>query len=232
MPNAVLAIDASSELCSVALARDGTCLERSADGRRAHSDLLLPMVRELLADAGLKLAELDGIAFASGPGGFTGLRLACGVAQGLAFGADLPVVAVGSLDALCFATGRQRVYACVDARMGELYCAAFERVGGDMLEAIAATVCAASAAPLPTQGVWVGCGSGFSVCAQALAARLGAAIETVVATPESIAPAVAALGALRLARGGGVAAALAAPLYVRNKVALTTDERLARGGRA
>lgn len=231
MPPIVLALDASADRCSVALWRGGPLAERSGDGRRAHSELLMPFVREILVASGLGLADVDAIAFGAGPGGFTGLRLACGIAQGLAFGAGRPLLAVGSLDALCHASGRARVYACVDARMDEVYCGAFERVAGELREVLPASVCPAGAAPLPPGGGWTGCGSGFAVHAARLAQRLGAAVAEIVAEPPVLAAAVAALAAERLGRGAGGPAQDAAPLYVRDNVALTSAERLARGGR-
>src|SRR5205085_6315823 len=96
---------------------------------QTHSQILLPMVDELLRLYGVRLRELDGIAYGEGPGSFTGLRIACGVVQGLAFGANLPVVGVGTLLAMAAGTGAERVVCCVDARMHEVYHAAYEREG-------------------------------------------------------------------------------------------------------
>ena len=96
----IIALDASTELCSVALGDGKSWRERTERAGQRHSELLLPMVQELLAEARLKLSELDGIAFGAGPGSFTGLRIACGVAQGLALGGGLKVVGVSTLEAM------------------------------------------------------------------------------------------------------------------------------------
>lgn len=228
----LIALDASSDTCSAALWQDGEVVTRSGDGRRAHSESLLPFVRDLLDAAGLSLRQLDAVAFGAGPGGFTGIRLVCGIAQGLAYGASLPVVAVGSLEALAWAGGEPRVYACVDARMGEVYCAAFERDGLALHTVLAPAVCAPGDAPLPPPGPWLGWGSGFGAHGPALAQRLGGCIVRVGADTPALAAAVAARAAHRFAAGELLAPTEAAPLYVRNRVALTTAERLARGGRA
>ena len=114
----LLALDASTEYCSVALLRDDVLTFREEHAIQRHSELILPMVEDLLVTARLALSQLDGVAFGAGPGSFTGLRIACGVAQGLAFGAGLPVVAIGTLAALAQEAAATKVIACLDARMG------------------------------------------------------------------------------------------------------------------
>lgn len=226
----LIALETSSRLISVALWHDGEIIGRSHDHPNAGSELILPWVRELLAESAIALSALDGIAFGSGPGAFTGLRLACGVAQGLAFGCDLPVVGIGSLQALALASGEQRVYACIDARMNEVYSAAYAMVDGQPVEMLAPSVTPPAAAPLPEGRDWAGCGDGFAAYELLLRERLGNHLGAVHPSIMPTAAAVARLAAPRLARGEGVAAECAAPLYVRDKVAFTTAERLARGG--
>ncbi len=195
------------------------------------SERLLPWANELLAEAGITLKQLDGIAFGAGPGGFTGLRLACGVTQGLAFGLDLPVVPVGTLAALALVSGDGKVFACLDARMNEVYVAAYQVSGDSVQEIMAPKVGAGETAPLPDGAGWRGAGDGFATPhGEALRQRMGARLDDVDAKVFPTAGAIARLAAPVLARGGGVAAAQALPLYVRDKVALTTAERLARGG--
>lgn len=220
----ILAIETSTRMLSVALWRDGDVIARGADSVTGGSSLVLPWVDELLAEAGMAMAQLDGIAFGAGPGSFTGLRLACGVAQGLAFGLDLPVAGVGTLEALALASGEPRVFACMDARMNEVYFAAYE-VAGRRVTGIAAPRVAPPAEVRLPEGTWAGCGDGFASYGPALPqpARVRADVFPTAA-------AVAELAAPRLAAGEGVDAAQAMPLYVRDKVALTTAERLARGG--
>lgn len=220
----LLALETSTRWLSVALWLDGEILARRADSHNGGSSLVLPWVGELLAEAGLKHADIDAVAFGAGPGSFTGLRLACGVAQGLAFGLDRPVLGVTTLEALAVASGADRVFACLDARMGEVYCAAYEVDGAVVTEIQAPRVAPPAAVQAPA-GAWVGCGDGFAAYGQDLPA-----LPRMLADVWPTAEAVAAIAAPRFARGEGGAAAQAMPLYVRDKVALTTAERLARGG--
>ncbi|MBS4095780.1 MAG: tRNA (adenosine(37)-N6)-threonylcarbamoyltransferase complex dimerization subunit type 1 TsaB [Sulfuricella sp.] len=221
----ILAFDTSTEYCSVALWADGAVTVREVHAGQRHSTLLLPMVEEVLGEAGTTLTALDGIAYGSGPGSFTGLRIGCGVAQGLALGVDLPVAGVCTLLALAQGSGAQRVIACLDARMGEVYHAAYQRDGQDWREVCEPGLYAPSAAPLPESGDWAGCGSGFAAYGDALKARYGAMLNSVLPDFYPCATNIAALAAPRFASGAGMDAALVAPLYIRNKVALKTSER-------
>lgn len=228
----LLAIESSSELYTAALLIDDRILEREGAAGIPHSEIALPLIRDLLEEAGIGLAGLDGIAFGTGPGAFTGLRLAASLAQGLALGASLPVAAVCSLEALAAAAGAEAVYACSDARMEEVYCAAY-RVGTDDLETvIAPQLSAPQAVPRPPGSGWLGCGSGFARHGAVLGARLGDALRRVDAAARPRAAAIARLAARSLRRGDALDPALALPLYVRDRVALTTAERVARGGKA
>ena len=223
-----VALDSSTEWCSAALSCDGeiAALERRADHR--HGELLLPMVERLLAKAGLGTQDLDAVAFAAGPGSFTGLRIACGLAQGLAFARDLPVLGVCSLEALAEVAGGERVVACLDARMHEVYCAAYAR-RDDGWRVLREPACLppAELEALP-EGDWIGAGSGFAVHRGVLAASLGGALKQLLPDLRPNAYAVARLAAARFARGEAVDAAGAQPLYLRDKVALTRAERAAR----
>jgi tRNA threonylcarbamoyladenosine biosynthesis protein TsaB len=221
-----IALDSSTEWCSAALWQDGeiAAIERRADHR--HGELLLPMVERLLAQAGLGTQALDGVAFGAGPGAFTGLRIACGLAQGLAFSRDLPVVGISSLEALAECAAAPRVIACLDARMREVYLAAFERrAEGWTVMREAACLPPDAVAALPGGGDWVGAGNGFAAHGEQLALRLGAALVAAWPALRPGAYAIARLAAPRFARGEGVDAALAVPHYLRDKVALTRAER-------
>ena len=215
------AFETSTEWCSVALWRDGElgAIEERAGNR--HGELALPMLERLLAAAGLGTADLDAVAFGAGPGSFTGLRIACGIAQGLAFARDLPVLGVSSLEAMAEECGAPRVVACLDARMGEVYYSALEKRGARWEEVVPAQCVAPAAAPRPPGEGWVGCGNGF-------AAYGTMGLRLVYAEVHPGAPALARLAAPRLAAGQGVDAARAAPNYLRDKVALTTEERRRR----
>jgi tRNA threonylcarbamoyladenosine biosynthesis protein TsaB len=226
----LLALETSSRRLSVALWLDGRLVERGGDYPNAGSEYVLPWVSELLSEAGISLGNLDGIAFGAGPGGFVGLRLACGIAQGLAFGLDLPVVGVSTLESLAVAAGANRMLACTDARMNEVYSAAYEMHEGIPEEVLAPGVYSPELVPVPPGSGWLGVGDGFAAYGDRLRARLGSGLSVVDAERWPTAAAVAALAAPRLARGEGIDASLATPMYVRHKVALTTAERLARGG--
>ena len=225
----LLAFETATRRLSVALWQDGELIERAEDCPNGGSERLLPWVHELLAEAGVALAQIDGIAFGAGPGGFTGLRLACGVTQGLAYGLDVPVLPVSTLEALALASGEREVWACLDARMNEVYGAAY-RVEGDTVTQLMAPVCLPPAvSPAPTfAGGW-GVGDGFAAYGPLLLARKPD-LKGVRADVFPTAAAVLRLAAPGFSRGMGVAAALAQPIYVRDKVALTTAERMARGG--
>jgi tRNA threonylcarbamoyladenosine biosynthesis protein TsaB len=164
------------------------------------------------------MPRLDAIAFGAGPGSFTGLRIACGLAQGLAFAHGLPVLGVSTLEATAEEAGAARVVACIDARMREVYHAALEKRHGIWHEVIAARCVAPEAAPRAPGDDWLGAGSGFAAYG-----NLG--LKKVLPEVHATAAAVARLAAPRLQRGGGVDASLAVPVYLRDKVALTVEEQ-------
>lgn len=220
----VAAFETSGDWCSVALAIGGEARGREQKAGTRHSELALPMLHALLAEAGLAAGQLDAVAFGAGPGAFTGLRIACGLAQGLAFARDLPVLGVSSFEAIAHEAAAPRVVACIDARMREVYYAALERVDGRWIEVVGARCVPPQDAPAPPGGGWVGCGSGFAAYPELLKGNLSAVHPEVHPT----AVAVAELAVPRLAAGEGVDAALALPVYLRDKVALTQAELRAR----
>ena len=206
------AIETSTEWCSVAVWDEGEmrALERRAGHR--HSELALPMLEKLLQGR-----SLDAVAFGAGPGAFTGLRIACALAQGLAFARNLPVLGVSSLEALAQESGAERVVACIDARMREVYYAALEKRAGRWHEVIAPQCVPPHAAPRPPGEGWIGCGNGFAVYGNMGFAKVFPEVH-----PTALA--VAQLAARKLAAGEGVDAAAASPVYLRDKVALTKEE--------
>lgn len=226
----ILALETSTTLGSCALWRDGELTELYCPPGVSHSETLLPLVRKLLADAGVGITALDGIAFGCGPGAFTGLRVACAAAQGLAVAADLPVLPVVTLEALAWPGEARYTLALIDARMGEVYAAAYRRAESGLENLGEIRVARPDELVLP-EGSYLARGNALQAY-PLLAERittLGWRME-----PEAMpgAAAVAALGARQLRTGGGQDAASAAPLYIRDKVAQTVAERLAQGGRA
>lgn len=224
----ILALDTSTEWCSVAVGSAGSWIERSEHVGQRHSERLLPMVAAALAAAQWSTSDLDGIAFGCGPGSFTGIRIGCGVAQGLALALDRPLLGVPTLEAVAVADGGDAVLCCIDARMREVYVAAYRKAEGRLYEALAPAVLAPAEVALPNgsgspQG-WTGAGPGFAAY-PGLASRLGLLRVNEAALPT--ATAIATLALPRLIAGEGVPPALALPLYVRHRVALTTAERAA-----
>lgn len=219
----ILAIDATTSLCSVAWTDGERLVERVEEAGQRHSELVLAMISETLAEVGTTLDEVSELAFGAGPGSFTGLRIACGIAQGLAFAKDRPVRAVSSLLALAEATRRDAVLTLIDARMNEVYWAAYRR---DALSARwqvvhAPDVTPATGVSMPDGADWCAAGDALIVH-PALAERIARTLAIDLDARITAGP-VAMLAWRR--EVPAVAAAAAAPEYVRDKVALTTSER-------
>jgi tRNA threonylcarbamoyladenosine biosynthesis protein TsaB len=223
----LLAVETSTELCSVALARGDELFAEEVLAENRHSDLLVPMLKRVFAEGGLAPRDMDAFAFGQGPGSFTGLRIACGVVQGMAYAAGRPVIAVPTLLALAEQSGEGRVVAALDARMGEAYLAAYARNADDWDEVISPQLCAPQELPPLPGARWTATGSGFDRHAW-LRDAYRESVERRVEGDLPRAGAIARIAARRFARGAGVPAELAAPLYLRDKVALTSEERRVR----
>ena len=225
----ILAIETSADIASVALLLGDQLLARQGDVAKTHSDAILPLVQGVLEQAGIRLEQCDALAFGSGPGSFTGVRTAAGVVQGLAFGSGRPVIPVGTLQAMaqaCHArTGAIDVLTILDARMGEVYWAQY-RYDGAWHEVVAPTLSAP--ATVQPQGAVQACGNGLHVYADAFAGAAFADGALTDVMPHAREVAQLARGAH--ARGEMLVAQDAQPLYLRNKVALTTSERQAKAG--
>lgn len=233
----LLAFDTSTELMSIAVSRDdgvasGIWLHQGAGGPQASAGLIAGVL-DLMQQSGMALSELDAICFGCGPGSFTGLRTACAVAQGLAFGANLPVLPVNSLLAVAedarhralSTRSEVQMHALLDARMDEIYAASFAFANERWREVDAAHLLRPQELVLTdTEESVAAAGNVFAV----YGARLGGvaeAIPRIDALP--LADAMLRLAPQLLAEGKAVPAAQALPLYVRDKVAQTTAERMA-----
>jgi len=229
----LLAIDTSTDFCSVAACRGETIGFRHELAGQRQAERVLGMVDAVLAEAGLTIADIGGIAYGAGPGSFTGLRVACGVTQGLALARGIPVVGIGTLLALAeeatlSATEKsscERTIACIDARMGEVYHAAYRKTAAGWVEILPPGLYRPERVPaIPGDG-WAACGGGFAAYGGAVAAHYRG--QLTVLRPE-IAPsarAVLRLALPRFAAGDTCDPATATPLYLRDKVALKTSER-------
>ena len=225
----LLALDTSTEFLSLALTLGEQTFTHYQAAGSASSQLVLPQIQLLLESANVKLKDLDGIAFGAGPGAFTGVRIASGVAQGLGFGADLPVVGINTLIAVAEASGQEKVIVCLDARMGEIYHAALIKENGHWQEINATSVCKPQDAPLIQGDNWFGAGSGWGVYEEVLtpiyASNLSTALPHVLSAITPTAEAILRLAQPVFEAGQAKPAIEAMPIYIRNRVALTTLER-------
>lgn len=223
----ILAIDTSTELASTALLIGDRVIARESSGVHTHSQSILPLVQSVLHEGGLALAQCDGIAFGCGPGSFTGLRTACGIVQGLAFGANLPVLPVITLQAMAQSarqqSGASDVLAVLDARMGEVYWAQYRYADGWQ---VVIEPQLSSAEQVKPVGDVIACGNGLTAYAAAFEAAGLMQNALPVVMPHAVQ--IAELGRIALLRGEKMSPADAQPLYLRNKVALTTAERAKR----
>jgi tRNA threonylcarbamoyladenosine biosynthesis protein TsaB len=227
----VLALDAATEMCSVALLLNGDVIVRSIEAGKSGAQQLLTLVEEVMAEGQVSLSMLDGLAASIGPGAFTGVRISVAVAQGLAFGLGVQVVPVTTLEALALQvlyTSPGPVIACLDARMGEVYWGCFTAdAARGVMASSAPQVGPPATVALGLKGRHRGIGRGFSAYPE-LAKIQGVEIgpQECLALPN--AREIARLGALTLAGGGGLDPADLQPLYLRDKVALTEAERAAQ----
>lgn len=226
----LLALDASSSACSAALLHrrpgaDDVLLSRFALTPRAHTRRLLPMVDEVLAEAGLPASALDAVAYGRGPGSFTGLRIAAGVAQGLAYGLDRPLFGVSTLEALALGAHRRYHYryliTALDARMGEIYVAAWQCRDGAPVALSDEAVMSPARLRLPAghdDHDWVGIGSGWALWEQ-MPAVVQAGMGLCVTEREADAADMVRLAARDFAAGEGRQAHEVQPVYLRDRVA-------------
>ncbi len=225
----LLAVETSTEACSAALFIDGEVTECFELAPQKHTKLILPMIDSLMAEAGLKPQQLDALAFSRGPGSFTGVRIATGVIQGIALGADLPVVPVSTLAAIAqdfFDHNDENVaFVAMDARMGEIFWGVYRRDDQGYAELVGnEAVTPADAVEFPDLA-GVGIGSGWGVYHQELTARLAERVSRYQADMLPRAGAIARLGARGFELGQGVPVEQAMPVYLRDKVAKKESER-------
>ena len=220
----ILALDTSTEACSCALIKDGGIREDFALIPRQHTQRILPMIRQMMQDAGVAFSDLDAIAFGKGPGSFTGLRIAAGVTQGIAMAAQLPVIGVSTLEAMALEAGEQAesgcILACLDARIDEIYWALYSLVDGLPQVLMAESLGKPEALPTPQEGgldrlLAVGNGLNYR---ERFPDPWRAALSRELPDILPRAGHMARLAALAFQRGEVMTAEEVAPLYLRDKV--------------
>ncbi len=226
----LLALDTATEACSAALYIDGEIIQRYQLAPREHTDLILQMLDDCLAEAGLSQAELDALAFGCGPGSFMGLRVSAGVVQGISLAQDLPIVPVSTLASIAHIQMQQhgavRVLAAIDARMSEVYWGAYINEAGVPMLQGKEMVSPPDQVPVPDTEGWSGAGTGWGSYADVLEQRLGACVSSSHAEVFPSAASIAQLAAAKLASGEtGVDASHAIPVYLRDQVAKKTADR-------
>ncbi|GAB2490686.1 tRNA (adenosine(37)-N6)-threonylcarbamoyltransferase complex dimerization subunit type 1 TsaB [Arenimonas alkanexedens] len=221
----LLAIETSTEACSVAIYVDGEVHARHELAPRLHTQRVLPWADELLAAAGLRKSQLDAIAVGRGPGAFTGVRLGIAIVQGLALALDRPVLPISTLAVLAMQGQGEDILAAIDARMGEVYLGAFRREADGLVTAVGDEVIVPPAQANAPSGSVYGVGTGFSAEQGALAARLGASLRGFDAAALPRAADLARLAARAFTRGEAIAPDALEPAYLRDKVALTLVEQ-------
>lgn len=220
----ILAIETATEACSVALLVGGEAIERYQIAPRDHGRLLLRMVDDLMSEAGLVVSQLDVVAFGRGPGAFTGVRIATGVTQGIAFAADLPVAPISTLAALARGAwvekGAHKVLAAIDARIQEVYWGSFHfDHQGNPAVVDDECVCVPTSVPLVTGDGWIGWGSGWNPYQDILSNKFMGNITGIVSDVYPHASDIAYLAVAAVETGRLVSAEHALPVYLRDQVA-------------
>lgn len=218
----ILAIETSTEACSAALDVDDSCAHRFQVSPRRHTELILPMVDELLREADIQTQDLDAIAFGQGPGAFTGVRIAVGVIQGLAFAHDTPVIPISSLNALAqhYASEYTHVATAIDARMQEIYWSLFKKNDLGLMQQITEEkVCSPTNISKPSEGDWFGAGSGWNTYAEELQTQFDQNLTGFHGDVFPSAEDIMTLAKPAYLEGNAIPVEEAMPVYLRNKVA-------------
>jgi tRNA threonylcarbamoyladenosine biosynthesis protein TsaB len=224
----ILAIDTATEACSAALLVDGEIKAEYKIAPREHSRLILKMVDQLLADAGLTVAELDAIAFGRGPGSFMGLRIAAGVVQGIAFAHDIPVIPISTLKAIAQRafeqTQNKNILVAIDACMDEVYWCAYFLEDNQWLPDAKEQVISPDLVSLPeklsgSDTPWVGAGTGWKSYKERLLSTADCKLQTILPECLPSAEVIVKLAVDEFSAGNTVIAAEAIPVYLRNDVA-------------
>lgn len=226
----LLAIDTSTDMCSVALNVGGEVTRKEELVPQQHASRLLPMIEELLSESQLTATQLDGLVFGQGPGSFTGVRIAAAAAQGIALASDIDVLGVSTLQALAVQAHRElsliETVALIDARMGQVYWACFQ-VDAEVQYKLIGEECVSDPVDVrpPESQKWTGVGSGAMAYSDKLVAE-NLIIDLPTAQMYPLAADMLRLALPRFRAGEAVSVELGVPVYIRDKVALTEKERV------
>lgn len=219
----ILALDTCTESCSAALLYKGELIERIELTQRGHSDLILGMMDSLFKEAGTSIAAIDAVAFGRGPGSFTGVRVCVGVAQGIAFARDLPVIPISSLAAVAQGASDEfdsnHIAVAMDARMGEIYCASYQREDGLVKIVGQERVCSPEQFKADSDQQWIGVGTGWGEYETLLRQQFSGNLEQVFVTQYPQAKNIITLAQFEAKSGRMITAEQAFPVYLRNNVA-------------
>ena len=239
----VLAVETSTDACSAALFIDGIVTERFELTPKEHTRLILPMIDNLMSEAGLRPQQLDALAFSCGPGSFTGVRIATGVIQGIALGADLPVVPVSTLAAIAldffdsYSTEQRAqdnyatnpvAYTAMDARMGEIFWGVYQQDEAGLVNLLGKEAVTPAVGIEFPELIGVGVGSGWDVYKDELISRLNGLVDRCEAHHLPRASAIVRLGVRDFEKSLAVPVEQAMPVYLRDKVAQNEVERQAQ----
>jgi tRNA threonylcarbamoyladenosine biosynthesis protein TsaB len=219
----ILAFDTCTESCSAALLYKGEVIERVEITQRGHSDLILGMMDGLFKQAGTSISAIDAVAFGRGPGSFTGVRVSVGVAQGIAFARDIPVIPVSSLAAVAQGVSdkvdNNFIAVAIDARMGEIYCASYQRENGLVKIVDQESVCPPDQFNPDSSQQWIGAGTGWGVYESLLRKQFSGNLAQILVEHYPQASSILKLAQVEAKSGRLLAAERAFPVYLRNNVA-------------
>lgn len=219
----ILSIDTSSQLLSIALLKNGSLDEEVYSSDKKHSENIIPSIKNLMNKNNMNFNDLSGVTFGAGPGTFTGVRISTGIAYGIAYAHNLPVVGVNNLMAIANKVNKKNVISCIDARMGELYIGAYEKVEGSMVSIMDCGVFNPNNLPKLDIGEGVINGSGVFEYKQVLKENYQSQNIIIDEKEYALAGTIALIGSKMLDNSFNLKNA--APIYIRNKVAKTINER-------
>ncbi|MSQ80270.1 MAG: tRNA (adenosine(37)-N6)-threonylcarbamoyltransferase complex dimerization subunit type 1 TsaB [Candidatus Methylopumilus sp.] len=220
----ILSLDTSTEYMSLGLKINEDFYSINIKAEQTHSEIVLPEIKKLLTEHQLTTKDLDAVSFGRGPGSFTGIRIACGIAYGIGYGASIPVIGVNNLLALAGSSSKNKVISCIDARMGEIYLGAYIKNEEAFSEAIVESIYKPHELPEIKDSGWTLVGNAIDEYEREIKNHFGEQIEDVLYGPYTIIESISKLS-IPFIKNKAFELIHAEPIYIRNKVAFTTKER-------